>query len=446
MSDHEVSKPEPTPDVDDVVGSANAGLADAEAARTGTDETNAAAGSGSSDSAEPTRDDASPAPEAPTAAGNSVPDHASPEHADHDAVTDGAGATDPVTPATDKADAGTADADAGVPAPATDTTDTATADTAGPADANMATADTAGDASTGVVAPERARPERTEDPDLAAFAEAEAAYPGTFGGTFTPPPPRHEPATEPTAATTALPADDDHDTETTALAATAAYASTEASGAGGAGIVASEPTAATTVAPTEFAPPAQGPLPIFVQAPEPPRDRGNRAAAGGIGLIAAICFAILYLGAALGMGLLTGDVRGENIVDVLLENLRSFELWIPVAVFFLGFWLLGAVINRGRWGYWVVFGILVGAAAYGGHILGQLFAAPFWTLTAAENAELANSQLLAPLAIAAFVFGRELTIWFGAWVARSGARKTELNAEAQREYERILEAGPQLPD
>ncbi|WP_231820097.1 ABC transporter [Microbacterium resistens] len=431
MSDHEVSKPEPTPDVDDVVGSAHAGLADAEAARTGTDETAAAAGSGSGDSAEPARDDASQAPDAPTAAGASAPDQVSPAQAGHDAVADGADTTGPATPA-----AGAA----GTTAPATDGADagTTTADAADSADA--------GDASTGVVAPERARPERTEDPDLAAFAEAEAAYPGTFGGTFTPPPPRHEPAAEPTAATTALPADDAHDTETTALAATAAYASTEASGAGGAGIVASEPTAATTVAPTEFAPPAQGPLPIFVQAPEPPRDRGNRAAAGGIGLIATICFAILYLGAALGMGLLTGDVRGENIVDELLENLRSFELWIPVAVFFLGFWLLGAVINRGRWGYWVVFGILVGAAAYGGHILGQLFAAPFWTLTAAENAELANSQLLAPLAIAAFVFGRELTIWFGAWVARSGARKTELNAEAQREYERILEAGPQLPD
>ena len=49
-----------------------------------------------------------------------------------------------------------------------------------------------------------------------------------------------------------------------------------------------------------------------------------------------------------------------------------------------------------------------------------------------------------PLAIAAFVIGRELTIWFGAWVAARGRRVTELNREAQREYERTLEAGPQL--
>ncbi len=92
----------------------------------------------------------------------------------------------------------------------------------------------------------------------------------------------------------------------------------------------------------------------------------------------------------------------------------------------------------------MVLGILVGLIAYAGHILGQLFEAPFWTLTAAQGSELVGEQLLAPLAIAAFVFARELTIWFGAWVARSGARKTELNAEAQREYERTLEAGPTL--
>ena len=53
-------------------------------------------------------------------------------------------------------------------------------------------------------------------------------------------------------------------------------------------------------------------------------------------------------------------------------------------------------------------------------------------------------ELYAPLAIAAFIFGRELTIWFGAWAAARGKRVTELNIEAMREYERTLEAGPQL--
>ncbi len=202
----------------------------------------------------------------------------------------------------------------------------------------------------------------------------------------------------------------------------------------------SEPAYETVVA----APVIPAPSPIFVQAPEAPRPRGNRAAAGAIGLLAAVSFAVLYLLAALGLEAIAGDVTIDNIGTAALAAVGTFGLWVPTVVFFLAFWLLGAVINRGRWGVWVITGLLVGVAAYGGHLLGQLFEAPFWTLTATEGATLVEGQLLAPLAIAAFIFGRELTIWFGAWVAARGKRVTELNIEAQREYERTLEAGPQL--
>ncbi|MEV4687179.1 ABC transporter [Microbacterium sp. LWH3-1.2] len=189
---------------------------------------------------------------------------------------------------------------------------------------------------------------------------------------------------------------------------------------------------------------APAPQPIFVQAPEAPRPRGNRAAAGAIGLLAALAFAVLYLAVWLGVDAIKGDVTGDNVGTTALEALATWSLWVPVVVFFIGFWLLGAIINRGRWGAWVIFGILVGAAAYGGHILGALFQAPFWNLTASEGAKLVEAELLAPLAIAAFIIGRELTIWFGAWAAARAKRVTELNVEAQREYERTLEAGPQL--
>ena len=57
------------------------------------------------------------------------------------------------------------------------------------------------------------------------------------------------------------------------------------------------------------------PQPIFVQAPEAPRPRGNRAAAGAIGLLAALSFAVLYLAVWLGFGALAGDVTGENVGD-----------------------------------------------------------------------------------------------------------------------------------
>lgn len=240
--------------------------------------------------------------------------------------------------------------------------------------------------------------------------------------------PAAAPVHDSSAATTAYDAVPDRD-------APAVTASEPAYGAGAAAAGVGAGAAATT---------AFAPQPIFVQAPEAPRPRGNRAAAGAIGLLAALAFAVLYLGAWIAFRAIAGEVSGENIGTEALAMLGTWSLWVPTVVFFVAFWLLGAIINRGRWGQWVIFGLLVGAAAYAGHILGQLFQAPFWMLTAREGAALVEEQLLAPGAIAAFIIGRELTIWFGAWVAARGRRVTELNVEAQREYERTLEAGPQL--
>jgi hypothetical protein len=184
--------------------------------------------------------------------------------------------------------------------------------------------------------------------------------------------------------------------------------------------------------------------PIFVQAPEPPRPRGNRAAAGLIGLVAALAYAAITFGVLLGGGLAVGAVTSSDAGEAALQILGSWVFWMPVAVFFLGFWLLGAILNRAAWGHWVVWGLLVGVIAYAGYLLGTLFQAPFWMLTARQGAALIDSQLFSPVAILSFVVGRELTVWFGAWVAARGRRVSEDNARAQREYERTLEAGPQL--
>ncbi len=238
----------------------------------------------------------------------------------------------------------------------------------------------------------------------------------------------------------------DSDAPTTAYASgsdapTTAYAAPVAPAA----VTPSEPATDAYVAPAAVAPVAfPSPQPIFVQAPEPPRPRGNRAAAGLIGLLAALSFDILYLAAALAFGLIDRSLTLDAVADTAITALTSWWLWITTAVFFIGFWLLGAIINRGRWAHWVVWGLLMGFVAYGAHLVGQLFQAPFWQLTRSEGADLVEAQLVAPLAFAAFVIGRELTIWFGAWIAARGRRVSELNLEAQREYERTLEAGPTL--
>lgn len=221
--------------------------------------------------------------------------------------------------------------------------------------------------------------------------------------------------------------------ETVVVAGSGATAAGSGAAAGAAAPVSEEPTRAYG-----------GPQPIFVQAPEAPRPRGNRGAAGAIGLLAALSFAVLYLAATLGLRLLTDGLQASELGSAALSALTTWELWVPTAAFYVGFWFLGALINRGRWGHWVVWGLVVGVVAWVGYLLGVLLAAPFWMITARQSVELLQDNVLAPLAIVAFVLGRELTIWFGAWVAARGRRVTELNAEAQREYERTLEAGPQL--
>lgn len=309
------------------------------------------------------------------------------------------------------------------------------------------------------------------DPDAEAFAAAERDYPGTFGSSE---PTADRPHADPradadrradaadAAAAEAAAADadrsDSHRDATAVHGApgTPASATTDADAtrvidtdrghhptvADTAYAAPAGSAAETRVVPAEPVAPLAAPQPIFVQAPEPPRELGNRGAAGAIGLVAAVAFAVLYLGAILGFGALRGEVTTENVGTAAVSSLTTWSFWVPVVVFFLSFWLLGAFLNRARWGKWVTLGLLVAIATYGGYILGQLFQAPFWRITSTESVDLVNEQLLAPLAIASFIFARELTIWFGAWVARSGARKKALNAEAQAEYERTLEAGP----
>ncbi|SDQ45394.1 ABC transporter [Microbacterium sp. cf332] len=386
MSDPKYGEPvdEPKP-VDDVVSSARAGLADAEASRdaVSADDWDAAyAGSGSLPERSADADAASDRPR----------DGAATDDASRDAVSHDAVSGDDASHDAARIDAAAA---------RDERTDTVGSSSASDAWNSPSEWDTPRDA-------DASTPTSNADHSGSATAAAATAGAATAGG-----------AAASDTATRAYDADD-RNARTTSVSSSEPVAETSTPGA------------------------APSPQPIFVQAPEAPTPRGNRGAAGAIGLLAAVVFAIVYLGAALGIDALRGEVTVANIGEQALAAATSWWLWVPVAVFFLAFWILGAFINRGRWGLWVLLGLLVGLASYAGHIAGQLFQAPFWTIAPSQALTLVSEQAFAPLALVALVAGRELTIWFGAWVAARGRRVTELNAEAQREYERTLEAGPQL--
>ncbi len=196
------------------------------------------------------------------------------------------------------------------------------------------------------------------------------------------------------------------------------------------------------VAPAAPAPPAEPEQrAIYVQAPTPPRPRGNRGFGVLVGLIATVAFAALYALA----GYLLVFVQGSTAapIDAFLQFLGHPAFWVPVLVFFLSFILLAAIVNRNGWWAYAVFGLLVGIVVYfsyvGGALLGEA-----WNLTSAEVGDFVAARWLDPRAILAGVFAREVTLWFGAWVAARGRTVTARNRAAYEEYDRQLAAGPQL--
>jgi len=190
------------------------------------------------------------------------------------------------------------------------------------------------------------------------------------------------------------------------------------------------------------------PSPIFVQAPEPPRKRGNRAATGLIGLVAALVFAALYGAALYGWQVFVSLVPAMNIapaldpMDFVNDVLLSGPYWVTVVAFWLAFWLLGVFVNRARWWSWVVLGLFVSLLTYVGFLGGVLFEAPFWEITGSQALEVLRGTVFAAPGLIAFILAREVTIWFGGWVSRRGAKITVQNKEARDEYERVMAEGP----
>lgn len=213
-------------------------------------------------------------------------------------------------------------------------------------------------------------------------------------------------------------------------------ATVAAGAAAGAATLAPEPAGAPL--PTNVAAPA--PQTIYVQAPQAPKSKGNRGFGVLVALIGTVLFAALYLGAAYLLLLTQGGA------DAAAEKVSGFvptpAYWVPVAVFFLGFALLAAIVNRGGWWAYAVFGLLVGVAVYLSYVGGALWTVA-WSITPEDVPGFVAQRWLDPLAIVAGVIAREVPIWLGGWIGARGRSVTERNRLAYEAYERELAAGPQ---
>ncbi|MGO4104369.1 hypothetical protein AB4Y63_10490 [Leifsonia sp. YAF41] len=211
--------------------------------------------------------------------------------------------------------------------------------------------------------------------------------------------------------------------------------------------VAPAPSAAPSAAPAAAygaaAAAPVAPTPIYVQAPTPPTPAGNRAGGILIALIATVAYAILFAIAAFVISGVT-SVTVAQAITTFSEFVVRPVFFIPVIFFFIAFSLLIAIVNRGGWWAYVVFGFLVAVIVYFSYIGGALLTVQAWTMTPTEAAHFIGTQWLNPGAIAAAVIAREVPIWFGAWIAARGRKVTARNIEARQEYDRLIDEGPQL--
>lgn len=230
-------------------------------------------------------------------------------------------------------------------------------------------------------------------------------------------------------------------------AATARYVSPADVAAVPAAAVAADHGATPPPAPTSEYPAYQSGAapqsPIYVQAPIPPKKRGNRGIGILIALLATVVYALIYAGVVFLIAAASSP-SASAVVTNFSDYLIRPVFYIPVIFFFLAFALLIAIVNRGGWWAYVLFGFLVAVVVYFSYMGGALLTVQAWNFTPQEAAAFVRSHWLDPGAIAAAVIAREVPIWAGAWIARRGRAVTVRNAEARAEYDRQIAAGPQL--
>ena len=202
---------------------------------------------------------------------------------------------------------------------------------------------------------------------------------------------------------------------------------------------------AATLAPEPepvYVAPQPAPQTIYVQAPEPPKTKGNRGFGALVALVGAVIFALLYAG--VGYLLLLGLGGPAEADEEFLRFVSAAVYWVPIVAVFLGFTVLAAIVNRGPYWAYAVFGLLVAVFVYFAYLGGALLTVEAWTLTVDEASAFISERWLDPFAIAAAVIAREVPVWLGGWIAARGRTVTERNRVAVAEYERELAAGPQV--
>ncbi len=159
-------------------------------------------------------------------------------------------------------------------------------------------------------------------------------------------------------------------------------------------VAAGTASGAATLTPEADAVPAAlaAPQTIYVQAPIPPKARGNRGFGVLVALIGTVAFAVLYAGISYLLLLGQGDAAQAN--SVFVQFVARPVFWVPIIATFIGFALLAVIVNRGPWWYYAVFGLLVGVLVYFSYIGAALLTVEAWTLTVEQGNDFLRQRWL----------------------------------------------------
>lgn len=172
---------------------------------------------------------------------------------------------------------------------------------------------------------------------------------------------------------------------------------------------------------------------VYVEAPRPPRKKGNRGVGIVIAIVAAIVYAVLYAIAAL--IIFPVWAPGAPVGTGFSNFLGSTVFWVPVLFFLVFFALLVLLMNRAGWWAYVIGSNVVAAIVYFGSVGVFLLQANVVLLTPAAASHKFGQYASEPFVIAAGLLALEVTIWAGAIVAARGRRVKAKNVQAREAWE-----------
>jgi hypothetical protein len=166
---------------------------------------------------------------------------------------------------------------------------------------------------------------------------------------------------------------------------------------------------------------------VYVQAPIPPRLRGNRGVGSALAVLGALIFAAIF--AALGFVLIAVGLAAPGAT--FAQFVLSPEFLIPVPIFLVAFILLVLIVTRGGWAAHVFGSLLVGLAVY----FGTAGVAYLLYTVSGAGVPPFGDLLSNPYIIVAALIAREVSIWVGLAIASRGRRVKERNLELVDEWE-----------